>query len=78
MRITWSLSGMLKGVKPAIDVKSLIGKQIYLDNYKTVGYITDVFPETDLVYGEVPDKEYEKLILDSKGTCMCSFEIVKE
>lgn len=78
MFISWSLSGMLKGVEATFDIETLIGKPIYLDNYKAVGYITNVFPETDLVYGEVPDKEYDKLILDSKGTAMCSFEIAKE
>lgn len=83
MKISWSLSAMLH--RTGIDINNtqlvkeiLIGKEIYLDRYKTVGHITDVYPETDLVYGEVPDKEYENMILDSRELHMCSFEIAKE
>ena len=83
MFICWSLSAMLH--RTGIDINDtqwvkehLIGKEIYLDRGKTMGRITNIFPETDLVYGEVPDKEYKEMIFDSKGLHMCSFEIVKE
>lgn len=56
----------------------MVGKPIYLDRYKKIGYITDVVPEDDLIYAEIPNEEYRDLILDSKGYNMCSFEIVKE
>lgn len=83
MKISWSLSAMLH--RTGIDINNtqlvkeiLIGKEIWLDRGKTIGHITDIFPETDLVYGEIPDKEYEELLFDSKGLHMCSFEIAKE
>ena len=73
MFISWSLSGMLKDVEATFDIESLIGKPVYFKEHKAVGYITDVFPETDLVYAEIPDCN---LILDSEGTtATCSFEI---
>ena len=84
MKICWSLSGMFKRVNThySFDIpefkSELIGKDIYLPGQGVVGHITDVFPESDLVYGEIPDGEYSKHILDSKGLNMCSFEIVKE
>ena len=54
----------------------LIGKEIYLPGQGVIGHITEVSPEKDLVYGEIPDGEYSKLVLDSKGLNKCSFEIV--
>lgn len=83
MKISFSLSGFTKGVKHLFDINSpefredMVGKPIYLDRYKHIGMITDVDPEADLIYAEIPDKEYKELILDSKGYNLCSFEIVR-
>ena len=76
MKISWSLSGFVKGVVLK-DIDSLIGKPIYADRYKTEGLITEIDLEHNLIYGEITDKEYEKRILDAKGFNCCSFEIVK-
>lgn len=84
MKISFSLSGFTKGVKYMFDVNSLqfrhemIGKPIYLDRYKYLGIITDLDPKNDLIYAEIPDKEYKELILDANGYNRCSFEIIKE
>ena len=84
MKISFSLSGFTKGVKHLFDINSpefredMIGKPVYLDRYKHVGMIIDVDPEADLIYAEIPDKEYKDLILDAKCYNRCSFEIVKE
>lgn len=37
----------------------------------------DVDPDTDSIYGEVPDGECGEMFLDSKGYNMCVFEIVE-
>ena len=84
MKIRIPLSGMLRGVKLPFDFEKqhietmFIGKPIYLDRHKTIGHITEVCPETDSIYADVPDKEYNDMILDSNGMNMCSFKIVKE
>lgn len=84
MKIQFSLSGFTRGVKHIFDINSpefredMVGKPVYLERYKYLGMITDVDPENDLIYAEVPDKKYEKMILDSKGFNMCSFEIAEE
>ena len=84
MKIRIPLSGMLRGVKLPFVLDKLhietifIGKPIYLDRYKEIGHITEVCPETDSIYADVPDKEYNDMIVDSKGMNLCSFEIVKE
>lgn len=83
MKIKFSLSGFIKGVEHIYDnPKSpefkmlLVGKPIYLDRYKKIGEIVDVDPDTDSVYGEVPDDKYSEMCLDAKGYNTCSFEIV--
>ena len=76
MRISWSLSGMTKGVTGiAGREKELIGKQIYVDRYKTTGRITGIDISADKIYGEIPDGEYKHMFVDSKGLRMCCFEI---
>lgn len=84
MKIRWSLSGFIKGAEHIYDdiyspefKKFMIGKPIYVDRYKEVGHVTDVDPESDCIYGEITNKEYSELILDSKGYNKCGFEIVK-
>lgn len=83
MKISWSLSGFIKGAVPVgipIDssfIDSLIGYSIYADHYKTVGRITEVDLENNRIYGEIVDKEYERQILDAKGFNCCEFEIVR-
>lgn len=81
MKIKWSLSGMLKGLAIPLNGETklkefLVGKPIYLDRYKTIGHVIDVDVKNDVIYGEVPDKEYQDMILDSKGCNLCEFEIV--
>lgn len=79
MKIRIPLSNMLRGVElPFALDKMFIGKPIYLDWYKEIGHITEVCPETDSIYVDIPDKEYNDMIVDSKGMNLCSFEIVKE
>lgn len=84
MKIMFSLSGFTKGVKHLFDINSpefredIVGKPVYLDGYKHIGIITDVDSESDLIYAEIPDKEYNRLFLNSKGYNNCSFEIVRE
>lgn len=84
MKISFSLSGFTRRSGNPFNIYSeefkqtLVGKPVYLDRYKHIGYITDVDPEADLIYAEIPDEQYKELILDSKGYNMCSFEIVKE
>ena len=84
MKIQFSLSGFIKSVKFPFDINSpefredIIGLPVYLDRYTQIGRIVDLDPEADLIYAEIPDKKYEKMILDSKGFNMCSFEIIKE
>lgn len=84
MKIKFSLSGFIKSVEHIYDdpkspefKKFLVGKPIYLDRYKKIGEIVDVDPDTDSIYGEVPDGEYTEMLLDSKGYNMCTFEIVR-
>ena len=84
MKIRIPLSGMLRGVKIPFVLDKMhietmfIGNPIYLDRHKTIDHITEVCPETGSIYADVPDKEYNDMILDSKDMNMCSFEIVKE
>lgn len=84
MKISFSLSGFIRGVEHLFDVNSpefrmeLIGKSVYMNRYKQIGEITDIDPESDLIYAEIPDVKYEKMILDSVGYNMYGFEIVKE
>jgi hypothetical protein len=81
MRIKFSLSGFIRGVKfpELLEIKEeLIGIPVYLDRYKHVGKIVEVDPDSDSVYAEVADAECDRLVLDAKGYNMCSFEIAKE
>lgn len=76
MKISWSLSGMTKGVKGiAGHEKELIGKEIYVDRYTAVGRITGIDISADKIYGEVPDREYKHRFVDSRGLRMCYFEV---
>lgn len=84
MKICWSLSGAFKGIKIPYSFDSpefksiIIGKPIYLNNYKVAGCITDISPELDLIYGEVPGGDYDIPVLDSKCLNLCIFKVVKE
>ena len=84
MKISFSLSGFTKGVVHLSDLKSpefrkyMLGKPVYVDRYKYIGYITDIDPEKDLIYAEIPDVAYEKMILDARCYNMCSFEIIRK
>ena len=84
MKISFSLSGMLRGVPIPFSFDSpefkklFIGMPIYFDNYNREGHIADICPELDLVIGEIPDCEYSENIIDLKGCNSCEFEIVRE
>ena len=84
MKIKFSLSGFARRSGNPFDIyseefrMSLVGVPVYLDRYKHVGRIVEVDPENDLIYAEVDDKEYERLILDAKGYNCCEFEIIRE
>ena len=84
MKINFSLSGFIRGVKIPVDVNnpefemSMIGKPIYLENYTEVGKITGIDVNRDLIFAEVTDMEFKRQMLDSKGFNKCSFEVVGE
>jgi hypothetical protein len=84
MKINFSLSGFISGIKIPVDVNSpefemsMIGKLIYLENYTEVGKITGIDVSRDLIFADVTDKEFKRQVLDSKGFNKCTFEIVGE
>lgn len=84
MKICWSLSGAFKGVKIPYSFDSpefksgIIGKPIYINHYKVAGCVTDISPELDLIYGEVPEGDYDIPIVESKYLNACMFKVVKE
>ena len=55
--------------------ESLIGYSVYLENHTVTGKITDVKVERDLIFAEVPNKEYRTRTLDAKGFSKCRFDI---
>ena len=79
--IVFNLSDFIQGFEIPEDetiytlAEALIGYSVYLENHTVTGKITGVKISHDLVFAEVPNKNYEIHVLDAKGFSKCHFDI---
>lgn len=83
MKIQFSLTEFVKGVDLLFNTDTpefqqyIIGKEIYLEHYTSVGKITGIDVTEDLIFAEIPNKKYQSHAIDAKGYNKCLFEVVK-
>lgn len=81
MRISWSLSGMLNGVKLPYEIGSpefdmdIIGKEIWVVGSRVRGRITGYDVESNRLFGVIDGDNFDNRIVSSKGLGLCLFTV---